>query len=372
MALTIEVVRSKNQKKAFVNLQFEIYKNTPLWVPPIKADELKAIDPEYNPAIEYSESEFWLAYRDGKAVGRISAIINSKYNKKTGKKYGRFSRLEFIDDKEVFLLLMDTAVAWVKERGMEIVHGPLGYSNLDTQGMLIEGFDHLPSVASVYHMPYYKTHLDAYGFEKEIDWIEFRLTLGEHALNKAKRGAAIVKKRYGFEVVKFEKTKDFLPYVKPMFKVLNEAFQKLPFVTSFNDKMVDLYTQKYFKIINPKFVRIIKKDDAVVAFMIAVPSLSVAMQKAKGSIYPFGFYHILQAMKKPEVLDLFLIGVMPEFDRAGVAVVLFDEILGEMHKQGIKFMETTGIFETNHNVISNWKNFDSIQHKRRRCFIKTI
>ena len=353
MALTIEVVRSKNQKKAFVNLQFEIYKNTPLWVPPIKADELKAIDPEYNPAIEYSESEFWLAYRDGKAVGRISAIINSKYNKKTGKKYGRFSRLEFIDDKEVFLLLMDTAVAWVKERGMEIVHGPLGYSNLDTQGMLIEGFDHLPSVASVYHMPYYKTHLDAYGFEKEIDWIEFRLTLGEHALNKAKRGAAIVKKRYGFEVVKFEKTKDFLPYVKPMFKVLNEAFQKLPFVTSFNDKMVDLYTQKYFKIINPKFVRIIKKDDAVVAFMIAVPSLSVAM-------------------KKPEVLDLFLIGVMPEFDRAGVAVVLFDEILGEMHKQGIKFMETTGIFETNHNVISNWKNFDSIQHKRRRCFIKTI
>lgn len=372
MALIIEAVRSKKQKKAFVDLQFDIYKNMPLWVPPIKADELKAMSPEHNPAIEYSESEFWLAYRDGKAVGRISAIINSKYNEKTGKKYGRFSRMEFIDDKEVFLLLMDTAVAWVKERGMEIVHGPLGYSNLDTQGMLIEGFDHLPSVASVYHMPYYKAHLDAYGFEKEIDWIEFRLTLVDKALAKAKRGAALIKKRYGFEVVKFKKTKDFLPYVKPMFSVLNEAFQKLPFVTSFNDEMVDMYTEKYFKIINPKFARIVKKEDEVIGFMIAVPSLSEAMQKANGHIFPFGFYHIMQAMKKPEVLDFFLIGVKPEFDRSGVAVVLFDEILGEMHKQGIQYMETTGVFETNHNVLSNWKNFDPVQHKRRRCFIKTI
>lgn len=372
MALTIEAIRGKKQKKAFVNLQFDIYKNMPLWVPPIKTDELNAIDAKHNPAIEYSESEFWLAYRDGKAVGRISAIINSKYNEKTGKKFGRFSRMEFIDDKEVFLLLMDTAVAWVKERGMEIVHGPLGYSNLDTQGMLIEGFDHLPSVASVYHMPYYKAHIDAYGFEKEIDWIEFRLILGEHALNKAKRGGAIVVKRYGYEVVRFAKTKDFLPYVKPMFNVLNEAFVKLPFVTPFNEKMVDMYTEKYFKLINPKFVRIVKKEGEVIAFMIAVPSLSKAMQKANGKIFPFGFYHIMQAMKKPEVLDFFLIGVKPEYDRAGVAVILFAEILAEMEKQGIKFMETTGIFETNHNVISNWKNFEHIQHKRRRCFIKTI
>lgn len=372
MALSIEVVRSKKQKKAFVNLHFDLYKNMPLWVPPLKADELNAMDIEHNPAIEYSESEFWIAYLDNKAVGRISAIINSKYNEKTQQKFGRFSRLEFIDDKEVFLLLMDTAVAWIKERGMDLVHGPLGYSNLDTQGMLIEGFDHLPSVASVYHMPYYKAHLDAYGFEKEIDWIEFRLTLTDHALKKASRGAALIKKRYGFEVLKFTETKQFLPYVKPMFNVLNHAFDKLPFVTEFNDKMVEMYTQKYFKLINPKFACIVKKDDEVIAFMIAVPSLSEAMQKAGGSLFPFGFYHIMQAMKKPEVLDFFLIGVMPKYDRAGVAVVLFDVVLSEMQKQGIKYMETTGIFETNHNVISNWKNFDPVQHKRRRCFIKSI
>lgn len=372
MGVLIELVRSKKQKKAFVNLPFEIYKKTPLWVPPIKTDELKALDPELNPASDYCDSEFWLVMKDGKAMGRISAIINHKYNEKTGKKLGRFSRLEFFDDKETFLLLMDAAVAWIKEKGMEFIHGPLGYSNLDTQGMLIEGFDHLPSVASVYHMPYYKQHLDAYGFEKEIDWIEFRLTLGEKATEKAKRGAAIVKKRYGFEVVTFASNKEMLPYVQPIFHVVNNAFEKLHFVTPFNDKMIDSYTQKYFKLINPKFVRVIKKEEEIIAFMIAVPSLSEAMQKANGSLFPFGFYHILNAMKNPQVLDLFLIGTMPEHENSGAAVLLFAEIQEEMQKQGIQFMETTGIFETNHNVISNWKNYDHIQHKRRRCFIKPI
>lgn len=372
MALTIEAVRTKKQKKAFVNLPFEIYKNMPLWVPPIKADELKAIDPAHNPAMEYSESEYWVVYRDSKVVGRIGSIVNSKYNEKTGKKLGRFSRIEFIDDKEVFLLLMDTVVEWIKEKGMELIHGPLGYSNLDTQGMLIEGFDHLQSIASVYHMPYYKAHIDAYGFEKEIDWMEFRLTLGGHANEKAKRGAEIIKKRYGFVVEKFTNNKQMIPYVKPIFKVLNEAFKNLPFVTPFNEKMVEVYKKKYFKLINPKFVFVAKKEGEVIGFMIAIPSLSVAMQKAKGSLFPFGFYHILNAMKNPDVLDFFIIGVMPEYNRSGVAVILFNEIHEEMSKQGIKYMETGGIFETNHNVISNWKNYEHIQHRRRRCFIKSI
>jgi hypothetical protein len=372
MPLTIEAVRTKKQNKDFVNLPFDIYKKMPLWVPPIKSDELKAIDKNHNPAMEYSESEFWVVYRDGKAVGRISAIINSKYNEKTGKKYGRFSRLEFVDDKEVFLLLMDTAVAWIKERKMEIVHGPLGYSNLDTQGMLIEGFDHLPSIASVYHMPYYKAYLDAYGFEKEIDWVEFRLTLTDRAFNKAKRGAELIKKRYGFEVETFTDNKQLLPYVDRIFEVLNQAFDKLPYVTPFNKKVIETYKDKYFKLINPRFVFIAKKEGKVVGFQISVPSLSEAMQKANGSLFPLGFYHVLNAMKKPKVLDFFLIGVVPEYDNAGVAVVLFNELHHEMRRQGINEMETTGIFETNHNVISNWKNYDPLQHKRRRCFVKTI
>lgn len=372
MALTIEVVRSKKQKKDFAKLPFEIYKNMPMWVPPIKTDVINAMDIAHNPALEYCDAEFWLVYRDGKVVGRIAAIINHLYNKKTNKKFGRFSGIEFFDDKEVFLLLMDTAVAWIKEKGMDLVHGPLGFSNLDAQGLLIEGFDHLPSVASVYHPPYYKSHIDAYGFEKEIDWLEFRLTMGERALNKANRGAEIVKKRYGFEALKFTNNKQFLPYVKPIFAIVNDAFERLPFVTPFNDKMVDLITKKYFKLINPKFVSVIKKGDDIVAFMVTVPSLSEAFQKANGSLLPFGFYHILKAMKKPKVVDFFLGGAMPEYDNAGAAVIMYSEVQNEMKKQGIQFMETTGIFETNHHVINNWKNFDHIQHKRRRCFIKAI
>lgn len=372
MSIEIVKVNSPSLIKAFAKLPFRLYKNNAFWVPPIIKDEIKSLDPKENPAMEYCESQFWLAQKNDKFVGRIGAIINYKYNEKVGEKLGRFSRLEFVDDAEVFQNLMDTAVAWLKEKGMNKVHGPLGFSNLDTQGMLIEGFDHLPSVASVYHFDYYKSHVENYGFEKENDWVEFRLTLGEKATEKGIRGSQLIKKRYGFEVLKFEKTEELKPYVKDLFAILNSAFDKLPYVSPFNDKMIELYAEKYFKVINPKYVRMVTKDEKVIGFLVAVPSLSEAMQKANGKLFPFGFVHILNAMKKPKVLDFFLTGVVPEYDHAGVAVILFAEIQAEMMNAGIDQMETTGIFETNHNVISNWKNYEHIQHKRRRCFIKEI
>ncbi|OYT16354.1 MAG: hypothetical protein B7C24_08275 [Bacteroidetes bacterium 4572_77] len=372
MATEIILVKSKADFKAFAKLPFQLYQGNKYWAPPIIKDEIKSMNPQENPAMEYCDSAFWLVKANGKTVGRIGAIINHKYNEKTGEKLGRFSRLEFIDQQEVFDLLMNTATQWLKEKGMEKVHGPLGFSNLDTQGLLIEGFDHLQSVASVYHLPYYKKYLDQYGFEKENDWVEFRLTLGEKAIKKASRGAQLIKRRYGFEVVRFEKSEEMKPYVKEIFDILNNAFDKLPYVTPFNDKMIDLYTEKYFKVINPKYVRMVTKDKEVIGFIVAVPSLSEAMQKAKGKLFPFGFVHILNAMKKPKVMDFFLTGVKPEYDNSGVAVILFAEIQEEMSSAGIDQMETTGIFEDNHNVISNWKNYEHIQHKRRRCFIKNI
>jgi len=372
MSVNIVKVKSKSDYKDFVKLPFGIYKGNKYWVPPIIKDEIKSMDPQENPAMEYCDSQFWLAKRGGKTVGRIGAIINNKYNEKVGEKLGRFSRLEFIDDAEVFKALMDTAVDWLKEKGMKKVHGPLGFSNLDTQGMLIEGFDHLASVASVYHMDYYKKHLDDYGFDKENDWVEFRLTLGEKATQKGIRGSQLIKKRYGFESMKFNSNDEIKPYVKDIFNILNKAFVNLPYVSPFNEKMIDLYTEKYFKVINPRYVRLVKKEDQIVGFIVAVPSLSEAMQKANGKLFPFGFTHVLKAMKRPKVLDFFLTGVIPEYDHAGVAVIMFAEIQEEMMKAGIDQMETTGIFETNHNVISNWKNYEHIQHKRRRCFIKEI
>ncbi len=372
MSLIIQEVKTSKQKKEFVELPFRIYKNNKFWVPPIKADELKFMDPKHNPAMEFCDTKFWLAYRDNKVVGRISAIINHKYNEKVGRKLGRFSKMEIFEDYEVFKELMDAAVGWLKEAEMVQIHGPLGYTNLDNQGLLIEGFGYLPSVASVYHMPYYHEFLNDYGFEKEIDWIEFRLNLGEDAIKKGQRGTEIIKKRYGIEVMKFEKTKNLLPYVGELFDVFNQAFARLDFVVPFNQEMIEMYSKKYLKVINPKYVCLAKKDKQIVAFMIAVPSLSKALQKANGKLFPFGFYHIMKAMKKPEVLDFFLGGVKPEFESQGAIVAVYSEIQNQMMKDGIHIMETTGNFENNHNVIANWKNFDHIQHKRRRCFIKDL
>ncbi len=372
LMFTIKEVITKKDIKQFVDFPFNLYKADKHWVPPLKKDEIKQLNAESNPAYEFCEAKFWTAWNGNTCVGRIGGIINHAYNEKTGEGLGRITRCEFIDNKEVSSVLFDTVEKWFKEKGLAIAHGPLGFSNLDNQGLLIEGFDYLPSVASVYHKPYYQKHFEELAYTKENDWVEFRLTLGEQALNKGIRGAQIVKRRYGFEVLSFSTTDELRPYSRLIFEVLNEAFADLPYVTPFTDKMIELYGEKYFKILNPKFVKIIKKDGNLAAFIIGMPSLSEAMQKARGSLFPFGFYHVLKALKKPTVIDLLLTAVVPEYQSSGAAVILFAELQAEMLKQGINQMETTGIFETNHNVISNWKNYEHIQHKRRRSYRKEL
>ncbi len=372
MGLLIFTVGNKKRQKDFVNLPFEIYKNNPYWVPPLKLDEKKSMNARQNPALRYCDAEYWVAYRDGKAVGRICAIVNHRYNEKAGKKLGRFFKLEFFEDEEAFKLLMDTAVSWLRQKGMTQVHGPLGFTNLDTQGLLVEGFEYLPSIASVYHLPYYQKYIDKYGFKKEIDWIEFRLHIGKKAVEKSNRGAEMLKKRYGFELLTFNKIKEVLPYAKDLFRVLNTAFEKLPFVSPIDEEMQELYTKKYLKSINPHYVFFVKKGEEVVGFMLTVPSCSEAMQKANGRLFPFGFYYLLKAIKHPKVIDFFLTGVKPQYEKQGVAILLYAAVQNQMIKDGIDTIETTGIFETNQHAISNWKNFDHIQHKRRRCYIKEI
>ena len=372
MSIDIQEVNDKSDRKKFVDFPFELYKNNKFWVPPIKSDELSAIDPMGNPAFEFCTARFWLAYKDGKVVGRIGAIVNRLYNIKESKKYGRINRVEFIDDNEVADALFEVATKWLKSNGMTHIHGPLGFTNLDTQGLLIEGFDHLPSIASVYHLPYYIQHFERLGFEKENDWVEFRLTLTERPVNKASRGAGLIKNRYGYEVISFKNKAEMQLYSKQIFEILNNAFQDLPYVNHFSDKMIELYSEKYFKVLDPKFVRVVKKDAEIVGFVVGIPSLSKAMQKANGKLFPFGFLHLMKALKNPTEIDLLLTGVLQEHQSSGVAVILFAELQTEMLKSGIKIMETTGIFETNQNVIANWKNYEHIQHKRRRCFIKEV
>lgn len=371
MTVTIREVKTKMDIKQFVNLQFEIYKGNKFWVPPVKASEIKSLMPGH-PALDFCDARFFLAYRDDKCVGRVGAIINKSYNEKIGQKFGRINRIEFIDDYEVSRKLIQVAIDWFREQKMEFVHGPLGFTNLDTQGLLVEGFDYLQSIASVYHLSYYKDHFERLGFEKENDWIEFRLTINETVFNKGKRGTELILKRYNVKLLNFTSRKELLPYSKKIFEILNNAFQFLPYVSPLSEKMIKLYSDKYFNILNPKFVKIVEKDGEPIGFFVGLPNLSEAMQRTGGSLYPFGFMHVLKALKHPDTIDMLLTGVLQDYQNAGIAVVLISALQEEMLKAGITTMETTGIFETNHNVISNWKNYEHIQHKRRRCYVKKI
>ncbi len=372
MSIEIREVEGKNGFKAFVNFQFQLYKDNKYWVPPIKGDEVKALTKEGNPAYRFCDANYWLAYKNGKCVGRIGAIINHKYIEKTGEKIGRFTRAEFIDDNEVVDSLFAVAEEWIKSKGMVGVQGPLGFTNLDHQGMMIEGHDHLPSAASEYHLPYYQKQMERIGYEKEVDWIEFRLFL-EEIPEKAKRVSEIIKKRNGLTVKSFSSSKELMPYASTLFELLNKAFAELFSVVELDKEMIDYYVNRYMMMLNTDFVKLVfDENENIVAFIIGLPSLSEGLQKAKGKLLPFGWWHLKKALNKPKVVDLMLTGVLPEFQGKGVAAILINELQMVMEKYGVKEVETTGIFETNSKAIQNWKNYKHIQHKRKRCWKKAF
>ncbi len=372
MDVVIREVISKNDIRKFVKFPFSLYKGNKFWVPPLINDEVKSLMPEFNPAMKRCTSKFWLAYSNNIVVGRIGAIINADYNKKTNQPTGRFSRFECVNDMAVAEALLLRAESWLKEQGMEIIMGPLGFNNLDHQGMLVEGFDYLPSIASEYHQPYYKDLLEKLGYTKEIDWIEFRLTVKEIP-EKALKLNELIKQRLKLTVLTPHTSSQLLPFGREIFDVLNEAFADLFSVVAFDDEMKDYFTNRYIKILNPKFVKLIQDENGkLIAFIIGLPSLSEAFQKAKGKLFPFGFIHIVKAKKHPQVVDLMLTGILPSYQSKGVSAILITELQKSMLEHGVKYAETTGIFETNHEAINHWKNYEHIQHKRKRCFKKSL
>jgi len=367
--IEIKEVISERERKEFVDFQFKLYKNNKFWVPPIKKDELKQLSVETNPAFDFCDAKFWTAWKDKKCVGRIGAVINKDYNKKTGKQMGRFTRFEVIDDKEVTKALFETAENWIKQQGMIGVHGPLGFTNLDNQGLLIEGFDYLPSIASVMHYPYMQKLIEDLGYTKENDWVEFLLKI-EEIPEKALRLVEIIKKRNNLEVIHLKEKSEMKLYLNDIFHLLNRAFDELPYVSAFSDKMIASAAEKYMEVLLPKYIVIIRKDGELVAFIVGLPSLSKAMQKAGGKLFPFGFTHVMKALKNPEVMDLLLTGVDPHYQKMGLPAILISELQRSMIDNGVKYVETTGMFETNLKGATTWKNYDYKQHKRRRCFVK--
>ncbi len=373
MGIQVIEVKTANERKQFVDFPYELYKSNKFWVPPFKSEELGAITPGKNPAFDFCKAKFWLALKDGKVVGRIGAIINSLWIEKIGEKIGRITRVEFVENEEVVKILFDTAEAFLKSEGMTGVMGPLGFSNLDHQGMLIEGFDHLPCMASDYHMDYYLKYIENLGYSKEIDWLEFRITFPEALPEKSYKVAEMLKKRYGLKSLSFSTREELMPYRDKIFSLFNEAFSELFGTFRFPDDLIKFYIDKFFPSINPRYVKIIlDKNNELAGFIIAIPSLSEALQKAKGKLFPFGWYHLKKAFDHPKEMDLMLTGVVPEMQKFGLAALLMNELWITANNDGIKFVETTGMLENNHVAIQMWKSFDHIQHKRKRCFKKTF
>lgn len=370
MSVEIKEINSVSDIKKFAKFPYEIYKNNTYWATPLFSQEKNTLifqKKYYSPQIK-----FFLAFQNNKIVGRIAANINDVYNKKTNTKYLRISKIEFIDNLEVSNALFDEVCNYAKLQKMDYVHGPLGMSNLDTQGLLIDGFDYIQSLGSNYHLPYYRAHFEKYGFVKEVDWLDFKLNLNKEVIEKGNRASELIKKRYNFKIPQFTKNSEILQYKKEIFETINEAFEHLPFVIPFDKYLEKYYTNKYLKLLNPKYFKIALKDNKFAGFIVANPSLSITMQKIGGRLNIFNFHYLKNNEKNNDTADFLLAATRKQFSNQGLAVVLFAEIQKTLFENGYKYCEITGNIETNLDVINNWKSFEYIQHKRRRCYVKKI
>jgi GNAT superfamily N-acetyltransferase len=305
-------------------------------------------------------------------VGRIAGIINDRYIENWGQRYGRFGWFDFIDDVDVSRALIESIENWARENRMAAIHGPLGFTDLDPEGMLIEGFEELGTMATLYNHPYYVEHMSRLGFVKDVDWVEYELKTPDRIPEKVARLENVVLRKFGLSVVPARK-KDMLPYARRMFELINKAYAGLYGFVGLTDEQIDVYLKQYVPLIHPDYARLIVNDkDELIAFGVAMPSLSRALQYSRGRLLPFGFVHFIMALKFPRNIDLLLVAVTPEFQGKGIPAVLMAEITKSCLKNGIVSAETNVELETNTQVQAMWKHFEARQHKRRRCFIKNL
>ncbi|MDL2282209.1 hypothetical protein LJC44_03710, partial [Parabacteroides sp. OttesenSCG-928-G06] len=359
----------------FVKFNINLYKNCPYAVPELIADEMETLDKEKNPAFEVCEAVYYLAYKEGKIVGRIAGIINHSSNEVWKEQHARFGFVDFIDDPEVSDALFAAVEKWAKAKGMNALHGPLGFTDMDNEGMLVEGFDQLGTMATLYNYPYYPKHVERIGFVKDQDWHEFKIYIPEEVPDKHLRIGELVKKKYGLQVRKFKNAKEVMPYAHKIFETLNEAFAPLYGFAPLTKKQVDYYVAKYIPLLRFELVTVIlrEEDDALIGFGISLPNMSKALQKAQGKMLPFGWYHLLKALySKPKVVDLYLTGVLPEYQSKGVNALLFNDLIPIYKGLGVEYAESNPELETNSAVQAQWDYFKKEHHKTRRAYIKSI
>lgn len=376
MGIIIKKVSSKQELKTFIRFNYELYKNNPYSVPDLYDDMLNTFSQKKNAAFEFCEADYFLAYKDGKVAGRVAAIINHRANETWNKKEVRFGWIDFIDDMEVSSALLKQVEEWGKKRGMEAMVGPLGFTDLDAEGMLIEGYDQLSTMSTIYNYPYYPVHMEKLGFEKEADWVEFKLMVPDKLPDKFVRISEIILQKYNLKIKKL-KRKEIKEknYGQKIFDLINEAYAPLYGFSKMTQGQINQYIKMYLPLIDLRMVSLVENEQGeLVAVGISMPSLSKALQKAKGRMLPFGWYHLLKALfiKKPKILDLLLVGVKPEYQSKGVNALLFYDLVPIYQQMGFEYGESNPELEVNKKVQAQWSAFESVQHKRRRAFRKSF
>lgn len=370
-----ELKPTKKNLREFTKFQIDLYDGNPYYVPPLITDDVRTLSPSANPAFEFCEEVLYMAYRDGKPVGRIAGIINHQVNKKSHEKNVRFGFIDFIDDHEVSAALLDAVQKWGKSKGMNKIIGPLAFTDLDHEGMLVEGFEELSTMATIYNYPYYPQHMERLGFKKESDWVEFLMEVPEEIPERYSRIADIVKQKFGLRVLKYTSRKRVKrEYGHALFHLINEAYKDLYQYSELSESQIEYYIDLYLDLLNLDLLTlIVDRNNRLVGVGISMPSMSRALQKSKGRMFPLGWYHLLKGLKgKNDRVDLLLVAIHPDYQNKGANALLFQDLLPYYIANGYKYAESNPEMETNSKVQSQWEYFNTRQHRRRRSFSKKI
>lgn len=376
MSVTIKRVLDKNSLRKFIRFPEKLYRHNPYYVPALVFDETNTLDPSKNPGSAFCKSELYLAYKDDQLVGRVAAIVNEKANEQWDHKEVRFGWFDFIDDPEVSKALIDKVTDFGKKFGMDKIVGPLGFTDFDPEGMLVEGFDQEGTMPLIYNADYYPKHIEALGFRKDADWLEYRINIPNELPEKFNRIGEIIKERYNLHIRPL--TKKYVRknnYGQKVFDLINETYKDLYNFTIMPRDLADKYLGFYLSVLDLNFISVVENEnDELVAFGITMPSLTKALQKSRGKLFPFGWIPILRSMylKHEEGVELLLIGVRPDYRNAGLTSLLFADMFAKLSKAGFKWAETNAELETNNAIQNSWSGFDYKQNKRRRSYIKDI
>lgn len=367
--LRIKQVLDNTELEQFIKFPMRLYKGNPYYVPPMFKEEKSIWIKSENPALDYSEVAQFLAYKGNKIVGRIAVIINHKEETELGIRKVRFGWLDFIDDLEVSKLLIDQAIGFAKNKGYSKIEGPMGFTNLDKAGMLTLGFDKLATMIGLYNADYYSKHLEKLGLSKEKEWVEFEINFPDRLPDKVEKFSKLIAEKYELNIVRFNSRRDILPLVESMFELLDKTYRGLSTYTPITAGQIRHYKEKYFKFIDKDYIICIKdRNGDLISFAITMPSYSKALQKANGKLFPLGWWYLLNAGKRNDRANFYLIGIHPDYQKRGVTAIIFKEIYEIFKKKGVKFLETNPELEENTSIQALWQDYNPVNHKRRRTY----